>query len=122
MSKLFKYLTKTSTPNPNVAVTLIPTQSDSGIDTSDANATANDLAKYKTAYVNGEKIEGILNEDSGQWIQQAESASVNSNNLVLHSNPVSENQEFIARAGYEQQLHTTPDMLKQVGLTPEKIK
>lgn len=31
-----------------------------GIDTSDANATTNDIAIGKTAYVNGEKVTGIL--------------------------------------------------------------
>lgn len=61
-----------------------------GIDTSDANATANDIADGKTAYVNGEKITGVIPE-----IKASESVNVcNNYELSLKDNTVSNQTIF----------------------------
>ena len=55
--KLLKGATAHDASGEQITGTMEP-----GIDTSDATATVNDIAKDKTAYVNGEKVTGSVNE------------------------------------------------------------
>ena len=83
---------------------------ESGTDTSDANATANDIAEGKTAYVNGEKITGTLPE-----IKASESVNVcNNYELFLKDNTVS-NQTIFTVQDRDGTGHTfvVPDSIAQ---------
>lgn len=94
-----------------------------GIDTSDANATTNDIAIGKTAYVNGEKVTGILPLFSnsrtftvdGGVTNDAENNriqihTINTTKQILDSNL---NMEFNGEYA---------DVADAIGLTADKIK
>lgn len=100
---------------------------ETGIDTSDATATANDMVQGKTAYVNGKKIEGRLPEQEGDTFDAGLTSDITIGNIATDNyNSVDiqklVKQDAVIRAGQNVKTEIVgSDLCKAIGLTADKL-
>lgn len=103
---------------------VIGTLETTGTDTSDANATAEDLIMEKTAYVNGEKIEGLI-EDRRNEVIISDYTSVDdtdTNNISINGQISYASNICVSADANVETIVPKSTLATSIGLTAAKIK